>query len=47
MLLAISHAVFDTDVIVSDFLAPTRPPGRMVEQLRNRNVQAVLDHRMC
>ncbi len=40
-------AVFDTNVSVSGFLSPTGPPGRIVEWLRNGNVQAVLDDRIA
>lgn len=40
------RAVFDTNVIVSGFLSPTGPPGRIVEWLRSGAVQAVLDDRI-
>jgi predicted nucleic acid-binding protein len=42
-----SRAVFDTNVVVSGFLSPTGPPGRIVEWLRSGNVQAVLDDRIA
>lgn len=41
------RAVFDTNVIVSGFLSPTGPPGRIVEWLRSGAVQAVLDDRIA
>ncbi|MGE3310517.1 MAG: putative toxin-antitoxin system toxin component, PIN family [Limisphaerales bacterium] len=41
------RAVFDTNVIVSGFLSPTGPPGRIVEWLRSEAVQAVLDDRIA
>jgi predicted nucleic acid-binding protein len=41
-----NRAVFDTNVVVSGFLSPVRPPGRIVEWLRNGGVQAVLDDRI-
>lgn len=41
------RAVVDTNVIVSGFLSPTGPPGRMVEWLRSGAVQAVLDDRIA
>jgi predicted nucleic acid-binding protein len=37
-----NRAVFDTNVIVSGFLSPAGPPGRIVEWLRSGAVQAVL-----
>ena len=42
-----NRAVFDTNVIVSGFLSPAGPPGRIVEWLRSGNVQAVLDDRIA
>jgi putative PIN family toxin of toxin-antitoxin system len=41
-----NRAVFDTNVVVSGFLSPARPPGRIVEWLRNGAVQAVVDDRI-
>src|ERR1035438_7836735 len=41
-----NRAVFDTNVVVSGFLSPAGPPGRIVEWLRNGRVQAVLDDRI-
>ena len=41
------RAVFDTNVIVSGFLSPTGPPGRIVEWLRSGPVLAVLDDRIA
>jgi uncharacterized protein len=41
-----NRAVFDTNVVVSGFLSPAGPPGRIVEWLRNGGVQAVLDDRI-
>lgn len=41
------RAVFDTNVIVSGFLSPAGPPGRIVEWLRSGAVQAVLDDRIA
>jgi len=41
------RAVFDTNVIVSGFLSPDGPPGRIVEWLRSGIVQAVLDDRIA
>ena len=41
-----NRAVFDTNVLVSGFLSPAGPPGRIVEWLRNGSVQAVLDDRI-
>ncbi len=40
------RAVFDTNVIVSGFLNPHGPPGRIVDWLRSGWVQAVLDDRI-
>ena len=40
------RAVFDTNLVVSGFLSPTGPPGRIVEWLRNGEVQAVVDDRI-
>ena len=42
-----NRAVFDTNVIVSGFLSPAGPPGRIVEWLRSGIVQAVLDDRVA
>jgi predicted nucleic acid-binding protein len=42
-----NRAVFDTNVIVSGFLSPAGPPGRIVEWLRLGSVQAVLDDRIA
>ena len=42
-----TSAVFDTNVIVSGFLSPDGPPGRIVEWLRGGTVQAVLDDRVA
>ena len=42
-----NRAVFDTNVIVSGFLSPGGPPGRIVEWLRSGGVQAVLDDRIA
>ena len=42
-----NRAVFDTNVIVSGFLSPDGPPGRIVEWLRSGAVQAVLDDRIA
>lgn len=42
-----NRAVFDTNVIVSGFLAPGGPPGRIVEWLRAGHLQAVLDDRIA
>ena len=39
-------AVFDTDVIVSGFLSPAGPPGRIVNWLRTGTVRAVVDDRI-
>jgi uncharacterized protein len=41
-----THAVFDTNVIVSGFLSPRGPPGRIVDWLRQGDVVAVLDDRV-
>jgi predicted nucleic acid-binding protein len=41
------RAVFDTKVIVSGFLSPTGPPGRIFEWFRSEAVQAVLDDRIA
>jgi putative PIN family toxin of toxin-antitoxin system len=41
-----NRAVFDTNVVVSGFLSPAGPPGRIVEWLRNGSVHAVLDDRI-
>jgi putative PIN family toxin of toxin-antitoxin system len=41
-----NRAVFDTNVVVSGFLSPPGPPGRIVEWLRNGEAQAVLDDRI-
>lgn len=41
-----NRAVFDTNVVVSGFLSPAGPPGRIVEWLRNGSVQAVMDDRI-
>ena len=41
-----NRAVFDTNVVVSGFLSPAGPPGRIVEWLRNGSVQAVVDDRI-
>ena len=41
-----NRAVFDTNVVVSGFLSPAGPPGRIVEWLRNGSVQAVFDDRI-
>ena len=40
------RAVIDTNVLVSGFLSPHGPPGRIVEWLRSGHVQAVLDDRI-
>ena len=39
-------AVFDTNVIVSGFLSPHGPPGRIVQWLRQEELVAVLDDRI-
>ena len=41
-----NRAVFDTNVVVSGFLSPAGPPGRIVEWLRHGGVQAVVDDRI-
>ena len=41
-----NRAVFDTNVVVSGFLSPAGPPGRIVEWMRNGSVRAVLDDRI-
>jgi putative PIN family toxin of toxin-antitoxin system len=41
-----NRAVFDTNVLVSGFLSPHGPPGRIVEGLRTGIYQAVLDDRI-
>lgn len=41
-----NRAVFDTNVVVSGFLSPAGPPGRIVEWLRMGSVQAVVDDRI-
>lgn len=41
-----NRAVFDTNVLVSGFLSPHGPPGRIVEGLRAGNFQAVFDDRI-
>ena len=41
-----NRAVFDTNVVVSGFLSPAGPPGRIVEWMRNGEVEAVLDDRI-
>ena len=41
-----NRVVFDTNVVVSGFLSPAGPPGRIVEWLRNGSVQAVVDDRI-
>lgn len=42
-----NRAVFDTNVVVSGFLSPLGPPGRIVEWLRAGSIQAVLDDRIA
>jgi predicted nucleic acid-binding protein len=42
-----TRAVIDTNVVVSGFLSPDGPPGRIVEWLRAGIVQAVLDDRVA
>jgi len=42
----VKTAVFDTNVIVSGFLSPHRPPGLIVEWLRQGSICAVLDGRV-
>jgi len=39
-------AVFDTNVLVSGFLSPLGPPGRITEWLRTGTVRASLDDRI-
>jgi len=41
-----NRAVFDTNVVVSGFLSPAGPPGRLVEWLRNGSAEAVVDDRI-
>lgn len=41
------RAVFDTNVVVSGFLSPNGPPGRIVEWLRSGLIQAVMDDRIA
>ncbi|MCU0772450.1 MAG: PIN domain-containing protein [Verrucomicrobia bacterium] len=41
-----NRAVFDKNVVVSGFLSSAGPPGRIVEWLRNGEVQAVADDRI-
>lgn len=40
------QAVIDTNVVVSGFLSPLGPPGRIVDWLRGGAVRAVLDERI-
>jgi putative PIN family toxin of toxin-antitoxin system len=40
------RAVFDTNVVVSGFLSPSGPPGRIVDWLRAGSVVAVVDERI-
>jgi putative PIN family toxin of toxin-antitoxin system len=42
-----NRAVFDTNVLVSGFLSPAGPPGRIVEWLRAGHVRVVLDDRIA
>jgi uncharacterized protein len=42
-----NRAVFDTNVVVSGFLSPAGPPGRIVGWLRAGSIQAVLDDRIA
>ena len=42
-----NRAVFDTNVLVSGFLSPAGPPGRIVEWLRAGYVRVVLDDRIA
>jgi uncharacterized protein len=42
----VNRAVLDTNVLVSGFLSPHGPPGRIVDWLRDGTVQAVLDDRI-
>jgi putative PIN family toxin of toxin-antitoxin system len=41
-----NRAVFDTNVVVSGFLSPAGPLGRIVEWLRHGSVEAVVDDRI-
>ena len=41
-----NNAVFDTNVIVSGFLSPHGPPGRIVDWLRKGMASAILDDRI-
>jgi predicted nucleic acid-binding protein len=41
------EGVFDTNVVVSGFLTPHGPPGRIVDWLQAGMVIAVLDHRIA
>ena len=41
-----NRAVFDTNVVVSGFLSPSGPPGRIVEWLRSGALVAVIDARI-
>lgn len=41
-----TRAVFDTNVVVSGFLSPHGPPGRIVDWLREGTVCAILDDRI-
>jgi predicted nucleic acid-binding protein len=43
----VKAAAFDMNVVVSGFLSPNGPPGRVVEWLRNGSVRAVLDDRIA
>jgi len=43
----IATAVFDTNVLVSGFLNPNGPPGRIVEWLRSGVVRPVVDDRIA
>ncbi|MBN1961518.1 MAG: putative toxin-antitoxin system toxin component, PIN family [Deltaproteobacteria bacterium] len=40
------RAVFDTNIVVSGFLSPYGPPGRIVDWLRQGDLVAVLDDRI-
>ena len=40
-------AVFDTNVLVSGFLSPHGPPGRIVDWLRSGVMRAVMDDRIA
>jgi putative PIN family toxin of toxin-antitoxin system len=42
-----NRAVVDTNVVVSGFLSPNGPPGRIVEWLRSGAVRAVLQDRIA